>query len=53
MATGSIENVTPVLQAKEHNSAGLDIVDQESHILCPGFNIVHTSINSYISYYSR
>ena len=45
MASGSFENAAPVLQAREHNSASLDIVEQESHILYPGFNIVNTSIN--------
>ena len=46
MATGCTNSLIPILQAKNHQSAGLDIIEQESHLLMPGFNIVHTSINS-------
>ena len=44
MATGSNDSLVSVLQAKGHQSGGLDIIEQESHLLVPGFNIVHSSI---------
>ena len=34
------------MQAKDHQSAGLDIMEQETHILYPVFNVIHTSIDA-------
>ena len=46
MASQSTANQESILQAKDHQSAGLDIIEQESHVLYPGFNVVHTSIDA-------
>ena len=36
-------NAEVVLQVKNEQSAGYDIIDLETHTLNPGFNLIHTS----------